>query len=430
MKRWMYLFIWCSSLVAYAQLDADSLRRIIVNDTLASERANAMHGLAYLFLGNKQYDSASHYFNLSKELAIETRNETLEATNYFGLGKIAYATGSFQVAIDYYQQALAISLDPDVIKRTAAIELENEQANRIQALELQAQEALYLSQINEEKKVRNSVLAGLAVTIVILSVMWISYWQKRKVNKALEEKNKIISEQAVNLKQLNETKDRFFSIISHDLRGPMGVFQGYSFMVKSMLEDKNYEKLENFADEVEKISKRMSELLDNLLNWAIKQQGRFPYHPEELSLKMCMDENLDIFTTMADTKKIKIISEVKQESVVWADRNSLMTIIRNLLNNALKFTQPNGTIRIHCQPENGQIALNFSDTGVGIPSDKLESLFKLKGEKASLGTKGERGVGLGLQLVYDFVKLNNGEIRVASEEEKGTTFTVLLPPVS
>ncbi|MEP1094612.1 MAG: tetratricopeptide repeat-containing sensor histidine kinase, partial [Cyclobacteriaceae bacterium] len=393
----------------------------------------ANKGIASVYLSNGNLDGAVSHGTTGYEIGVKTNTQDLSKQSAEVLHQAYARKREFQRAYLYFRLFKEHSdnmLNAQSIKKTAALEYEyqNEQSNRIQALELQAQEALYLSQINEQKKIRNQILAGLILMAAILSIMWISYWQKRRVNRELEEKNRIISDQAQNLEQLNETKDRFFSIISHDLRGPMAIFQGFSFMVKTMLEDKKYEKLEKFSDEVGKVSKQLSELLDNLLNWALKQQGQFPYHPEKLNLKECVDENLGIFNSMASSKKIELKCEVLPNSFVWADKNSLMTIIRNLINNALKFTEPEGKIGIHCGQEEDFIAVKFSDSGVGIAEDKLASLFTFQEKKASIGTKGERGVGLGLQLVHDFVKLNKGEIKVQSAPEEGTTFTVLLPP--
>lgn len=393
----------------------------------------ANKGIASIHLTNGNLAQAIVQGTTGYEIGVKTNTQDLSKQSAEVLHQAYSRKKDYQRAYLYHRLFKEHSdelVNAESIKNTAALEYEfqNEQSNRIQALELQAQEAIYLSQINEQKKIRNQILAGLILMASFLSVMWISYWQKRKVNKKLEEKNRIISDQAQNLEQLNETKDRFFSIISHDLRGPMAIFQGFSFMVKTMLEDKRYKKLEEFSDEVGKVSKRLSELLDNLLNWALKQQGQFPYHPEKLNLKECVDENLDIFNSMATSKKIELKCEVLSTSYVWADKNSLLTIFRNLINNAVKFTQPEGKIRIYCGQEEGFIAIKFSDTGVGVPEEKLESLFTFHEKKASVGTKGERGVGLGLQLVHDFVKLNLGEIRVESKPEEGTTFTVLLPP--
>ncbi len=393
----------------------------------------ANKGIASVYLTYGNLDQAISYGTTGYEIGVKTNTRDLSKQSSEILHKAYARKRDFQRAYLYlslFKQHSDSLLNAETIKRTAELEYEyaNEQSNRIQALELQAQEALYLSQINEQKKIRNQVVVGLILMVVVLGVMWIGYWQKRKVNKELEEKNRIISDQAMNLERLNETKDRFFSIVSHDLRGPMAIFNGFSFMVKTLLEERRYEKLEKFSDEVGKVAKQMSQLLDNLLSWALKQQGEFPYNPERLNLKECVDENLTIFNSMATSKKIELKSDVLPTSSVWADKNSLMTIIRNLISNSLKFTEPNGKIRIHCGKDEDQIAIKFSDSGVGIPTEKLDSIFNFQENKTSIGTKGEKGVGLGLKLVHDFVKLNKGEIKVESEKKQGTTFTVLLPP--
>jgi signal transduction histidine kinase len=130
---------------------------------------------------------------------------------------------------------------------------------------------------------------------------------------------------------------------------------------------------------------------------------------------------------MALAKNISIMNEVEDDLIIWADKNSMMTVFRNLINNAIKFSHKDNTIEVLATKVNNEIVVKVKDYGVGIPEEKLRDIFKLKGDKSTWGTAKEKGVGLGLSLAYDFVKMNKGEILVESKVDKGTTFVVKLP---
>ena len=239
----------------------------------------------------------------------------------------------------------------------------------------------------------------------------------------------LLNKQKANLQlaQLNNTKDRFFSIISHDIRGPVQAFNGVSRMIKFMVDNDQVSELRELADQIDESADRLSSLLDNLLNWAVQQQGQINYVPEKISAQEMLDELAGTFTNMAQAKNIEITQNVPDGLCIWSDRNTTNTILRNLINNALKFTPEQGKIDIQGSEEDGMVVFKISDTGVGIPSEKLENLFQLEAKKSTWGTEGEKGLGLGLQLVKEFVEMNKGALSVTSKEGVGTTFIIQLP---
>lgn len=268
-----------------------------------------------------------------------------------------------------------------------------------------------------QQKIERIVMVGIALLAAILlvlgAIIYKFYRQKSKINFQLE--------------RLNETKDKFFSIISHDLRGPVMSFMGISRMIKFLVKNKATDQLLEVADDIDDSVQRLSGLLDNLLNWAMQQQGHFPYVPEKIDLQaLCLDlvKTLD---TMAQGKHIALEADLPEQLYLWADRNSTMTILRNLVSNALKFTPEGGRVTLSASCEQAYAVITISDTGVGIPQDKLQNLFRLQAKKSTYGTAGEKGLGLGLQLVHEFVEMNGGLIGVESKEGVGTTFTVKIP---
>ena len=274
-----------------------------------------------------------------------------------------------------------------------------------------------LDLVNAERQNERLVTIGvslLAIILLVLGLVILKYYrQKAKTNEELE--------------RLNQTKDKFFSIISHDLRGPVSSFFGISRLIKSLVKMKQTEQLLEIADDIDESVDRLSALLDNLLNWAMQQQGHFPNVPEKVNLNEVTQDLIRTLDTMAKGKSINLDSQIDGAIHLWVDKNTTMTILRNLVNNALKFTPEGGHVTIAASSTASKAEIKVQDSGVGIPEEKLKSLFKLQDKKSTYGTSGEKGLGLGLQLVCEFVEMNGGTIDVTSTVGEGTTFAVTLP---
>ncbi|UII32389.1 tetratricopeptide repeat-containing sensor histidine kinase [Fulvivirga ulvae] len=285
--------------------------------------------------------------------------------------------------------------------------------------------------LNEQK--RNQQIIGIGLTIVILLVGALAFMfyknskQRQHTNQILSEQKEEIEAQRDQLDELNQSKDKFFSIISHDLRGPVHAFKGMSRLIKMYIDQNCIDELAELNQHFDKSVDQLSTLLDDLLDWAVSQQGKVPYSPEEVSLHDLSEDIMGLFHNMAQAKKINLTTSIPEDIQLWVDSNSLRTILRNLVNNALKFTEEGGSVTLFAGKDGDMAALHVADTGRGIPQVQLESLFKLGGHKRSWGTEGEKGLGLGLQLVYSFSEMNGGSITVESEEGVGTTFTIHMP---
>ncbi len=270
------------------------------------------------------------------------------------------------------------------------------------------------------------MITGGIILFIVISLVIIIY----SSSKAKIRLNRQLEVQKDDLLKLNQTKDKFFSIISHDLRGPVNMLSGLISVTRYFLDDKKTDQLKDMMDKMEHSVDRLVKLLDNLLHWALQQRGHFPYVPENINLNVMLAEVIDMFKDMAASKKIKLDSRIEEDFVIYADRNTTSTILRNLINNAIKFTPDEGHIKISANRGAKLGSIHIADDGVGMNNAKLQSLFKLNENLSTRGTSGEAGLGLGLQLVYEFVELNKGKIEVKSQENQGTTFTVQLPLVN
>lgn len=226
---------------------------------------------------------------------------------------------------------------------------------------------------------------------------------------------------------LNSQKDMFFSIIAHDLKNPFNAIIGYSELLMMEVRLNEYKAVEEFAGIILDSSIRAMDLLGNLMQWAKSQTGRIIFDPKRMALNDVITEVTDMFDQIALQKDITIKKVISNEIEVLADKDMLATIIRNLISNAVKFAKPGGEITIYTVEEPKTLTLAVKDYGVGIDKQDLEKLFRIDATFTSLGTKNEKGTGLGLVLCKEFVERHGGKIWAETEKGVGSTFYVSLP---
>jgi len=229
------------------------------------------------------------------------------------------------------------------------------------------------------------------------------------------------------LAELNASKDRLFAIIAHDLRKPALSFRGIGKKINHLIGKNDFDRLESFASSLENAAFSLNSLLDNLLGWASQQRNMLPYNPQLLSLSEIVQEATSYITEQAKNKVIDLQVTIPSGTSVYADPNAVLTIIRNLASNAVKFTARSRTVTISAEAFPTNVKLFVSDSGIGIEPDALPRLFDLSHQNKKDGTEGEKGTGLGLYLVKELVQINQGSISVESSLADGTTFTVTLP---
>jgi signal transduction histidine kinase/ligand-binding sensor domain-containing protein len=252
-------------------------------------------------------------------------------------------------------------------------------------------------------------------------------------NILLEQRQQFIDEQTVELSSSNEklislnaTKDKLFTIIAHDLKNPFTAILGYCEILARRYDAMNDANRTRSIKIIHDASKKIYALLENLLHWARSQTGAIKYEPEEFLLDDIVTTNIALLENMALEKKYEIKKCIQSGIKVFADRNMVDTVIRNLVTNAIKFTEI-GWVGIETVQENDFAKVSIIDTGVGISSDILDTIFDIVGTKSAFGTRGESGTGLGLKICEEFVKINGGSIGVQSELGKGSTFYFTLP---
>jgi len=242
-----------------------------------------------------------------------------------------------------------------------------------------------------------------------------------------KKEEKLLIEREQQLRELNATKDKFFSIIGHDLRSPFNSIIGFSELINKEAKGLDISEIENYAGIISSSAGQTLKLLNNLLEWARIQQGRIVFEPEQLVLNELTKEVLEFAADSAGKKSISLINSVKPGISVNADKNMLKTILRNLVSNAIKFTHTGGKVEVSAESKEKEIQVSVSDTGVGIKQENIKELFRIDSEFSTQGTNNEKGTGLGLILCKEFVEKHGGKIGVESKEGKGSTFNFSLP---
>lgn len=229
------------------------------------------------------------------------------------------------------------------------------------------------------------------------------------------------------LKELNATKDKFFSIIAHDLKSPFNGILGFSQLLNDKVIGKQYEKVQEYAQIIYESSQRAMDLLSNLLEWSKAQTGKLQFNPKKINFTTLAISIVDLLSISARQKSIKMEVLLQDSLIIIADEHMVNTVLRNLISNAIKFTPRKGKITISAEQNDQNLVIIIKDTGVGIPTSNLKKMFEIDGGISTPGTEKEKGTGLGLILCKDFIEKHNGKIWVESEVGVGSSFYFTIP---
>jgi two-component system, NtrC family, sensor kinase len=358
-----------------------------------------------------------------------TKNKIIEFERdaAYRLAQLYQVSGKYDSA--YHFQSVYINAN-DSIKSYKNIQKMADLRTEFEVAKKQAE----VDVLQKNRVIQRIVIGGLILILLLaMGLVGLYYFNLKRLQKltaALDERRLLLEKQSTELKELNRIKDKFFSVISHDLRGPISSIAGISYMINESVENNNPALLHEITEYIDQTVFSLTALLENLLNWAQNQQGKFPYHEENIDTRGTIQEVVKLFSTIALLKNIRISLKIKPKLNIRGDRNSMMMILRNLLSNALKFTNKGGTVNISTGiAPDGRVEIVISDNGTGISAEKLPWLFDFRENKSTYGTEKEKGIGLGLNLVHEFVIMNKGTIEVKSKVGEGTSFIMRFPVV-
>jgi len=401
-------------------------------------------GLGEIYFNQDNPFQAYRYGKIAYKIANEIERPSLIKESSELLSKSSEALGYFKEAYTYQSvfKAMNDSLNNlENIKKTTALEFqhkfekEKQQAN----LEKRKQNAINAQNIRRQKMVRNSFIAGFILLLIIVFILLRNFLQKRKANIILTKQKQEIQAQAQELdkknsklKDLNATKDKFFSIISHDLKNPFNTLLGISNLLLENDQDYSEKQRREYIQYINDSSSKTYKLLENLLVWSKSQTGLINYMPERIHLKTLVSQMVLLFKETTEFKNIETVVTISNSMFVIADKNMLDTIFRNLISNAIKFTPKGGEICISAESkftDEGQLytKIKVTDTGIGISKKKQAKLFDISENIVTKGTDNEMSIGLGLILCKEFVEKQGGNIWVKSKKGKGTTIYFTIP---
>jgi len=393
--------------------------------------AESRNNIAALYLKQKDVHAAIEQGLQALEMGRESQAQDQIHKSYDLLSQAYKELGDYENALAYKELTLAIYefIQGDKLEREL-LETENRYTVGKKESEIQKLNALRVErerEIQNQKKFRNILFLVVALVVVTAGLLLILYLVKRRSNKILQAAKKEVQLQNVRLQELNGTKDKFFSIISHDLKGPLNSLTSFSRLLIDHTDSMSKEEIQLLAKDLDKSVKNLLTLLENLLEWSRSQTGNIDFTRETFDLTGLLDTNKNLLSSQAAAKGIDLSVESSGPCRVMLHQQSINTVIRNLISNAIKFTPQGGRIRIGIKRENGRISVFVADNGVGMSNEVMEKLFRLDSKHSTKGTANEKGTGLGLILCREFVEKNGGTIKVQSTPEKGSIFSFSFP---
>ncbi len=273
--------------------------------------------------------------------------------------------------------------------------------------------AILTKDIEAEREQRNNWIVIALLVIVIAIITYNRYHSKKIAHEKLQE--------------LNALKDKFFSIIAHDLKNPFSVIFAYTETLLNQYNELDEKVKLKLLNDIDKTSKQTYRLLENLLYWSQTQTGKMEFHPDNFDLFELIKQTFSLVEGAAKNKNIELTTNVADAVEVYGDEQMIKLILRNLVTNGIKFTSNGGRVSVLLNGSDGTNEICIEDTGIGISEEKLGKLFKIENVTKSEGTAGEKGTGLGLVLCKEFVERHGGKISVESEVGKGSKFILTLP---
>jgi two-component system, sensor histidine kinase and response regulator len=419
-------------------------------------------------VGKSDWQQAVKFYKEGWRLADESNNNYLKVSIFYRLGNVYNLLGKPELAIPMLQEAIAlgkknsyrdelerslkaiaesyaalneyskafsfqreyISLHDSLVNQKKTEQLVLAQARfdsemKQAQIELLTRDAeLQQRELGNQKILTYFFIGFASLLLILMFVLWSNNKQIKGAKRILEQRNNEVRKQAEQLTALNITKDKLFSIISHDLRSPLAG-------LKSLMEliSRNGLTQEEFFSVSKTLRRNIDSVyddLENLLQWAQTQLNGIKPNPTAFDLKALVSEKLHLFEELAKSKHIDLINGIEDRIMLYADKNQIGLVLRNLLANAIKFSMAKGIVKVTAQLADNAIILHVKDDGVGMSLQEVNNLFNAGTHFTKRGTQNEKGIGLGLLLVKEFIEKNKGTITVSSELGKGSTFSITL----
>ncbi len=408
----------------------------------------SLNGLANIYYKLADYPQALNYYSKALQWNKDRHHEFAYLDNYIGIALVSAHLGHKEKGLEFLDKSIEMAkklgINTQIIDSyNAVIEfykilgeyrnikesfdnflnqydsiLSAQQFEIVNELEhnFTIQQELFKSEQQHEydKKQRNALILVIIIMVLIIFVVFYQYRINKKMNLKLEE--------------MNQTKDKLFSVISHDLKNPFNTLIGFSDILVTSIEDKEYEEAHTHASLINKASHEGYKQLTTLLNWSLSQSGKIEFRPELVDLSKLLHEIEEAYLPEIQNHKVQLELKNTIKEEITLDPNIIKIILENVLSNAFKYTPEGGQIAILCSMDETHIKIAVSDTGIGMDSETLEALdSKERFVKSRKGLRKEKGTGLGLSIINDLIEIHHGKLNIESKDGSGTTFKVEFP---
>lgn len=374
--------------------------------------------LAIIEKKSKNYIASLDFANECLQVSVRHGLQDQIRNSYEQLSSIYAAMGRFQEANTALKQFYAYR---DSIVNTETI---TQIANLRTEFEV-GQKQAELDAMADSERFKSRMLWGLFIALALVAALLLIVYRNYKLSKRLSLQLQL---QKQELEMANATKDRFFSVISHDLRGPIGAIGNLVLLSIDAMDNQESKDLKSLLQMTGECNREVETLLNSLLHWSLSQRGVYQKRTDKVDFNQLVNGVIDIYKPIAQAKGVNLVYQQNTHLCeVETDMNSWAVIVRNLINNAIKFTHSGGQVEIMVDQQPTQIELTVTDTGIGMDAQLAKTIFTSPINQTQWGTNREKGMGIGLSLVKDFVDLNNGTIEVSSQVGHGTTFKVVIP---
>jgi signal transduction histidine kinase len=380
-------------------------------------------GISQVLIEQGKFDEAQILIEKSLKTAESLGAERMEIDCYEKLSKLAERKGDYKSALAYHKNFKAMEdslFSQEMVEKVFQDQLRFQTETKdFQIANLSKVTSAQDNELRRQEFLSNILAVVVALTAILLFSVYRSGQRRKRINKLLIEHQEEIKKRSIELEQLNQVKDKFFSIISHDLRSPMNALSG----ILDLLSEKQITQ-EEFAVLTKEMRVQFNHtrtLINNLLDWALLQMDKLNIQPEKIELSKVINENFTLVKSL-HLKEMNLVNKVESGIFGWGDLNMINLIFRNLILNAIKFSDKGGLIEISSKQEGDFHVMAIKDYGVGINPEVQKILFDKTTGYSTRGTANEKGTGLGLILCKEFIEKNGGKIWLESEEGKGSTF--------
>ncbi|NOX17905.1 MAG: tetratricopeptide repeat protein [Chlorobi bacterium] len=356
------------------------------------------------------FDLAKDYFIKAGKSAKSSGHLDQEMESYKNLGVLFSSKSNYKLAYYYYKKYM--SLKDSIYSREKMGKIADLQTTFAVAKK-ELENSILKKDVEYQKTLGKLFVLISFITIIIIILFVMKNRANRKANHLLTE--------------LNNSKDKFFSIIAHDLKNPFMGLLGYTELLYKNYDSLSEEDIKEAVKSMYNMSRNLFDLLEGLLEWSRAQTGRMEYNPSLFKLIEESTNVVELFIGNATEKRITLVNDIPQSLLLYADRKMVNTILRNLVANGIKFTKPGGSVKICAEETEKEVTVCVEDTGIGMSEEELGSLFRIDIHHTTLGTENEAGTGVGLILCRELVKINRGRIWAESEINKGSKFKFTLP---